>query len=138
MEQSKIQFDIPILRKFEFAENSFIPQTNDFMLGIKIENKYKKDEKLNKAQVILSVDIGEKSDKSPYYIGVEYSANFVWENGIPNIDDYLNINAPALLYGYVRTLVSIVLSNTKFMRIDLPFMDFSKIVNESKRDNNGI
>lgn len=135
MEQSKIQFDIPILRKFEFIENDFVTQTNDFMLGIKIENKYKKDEKLYRAQVVLNVDIGEKSRKSPYYIGVEYSANFIWENEISNIDDYLNINAPALLYGYVRTLVSIVLSNTKFMRIDLPFMDFSKIVNESKMSN---
>ena len=135
MKQSKIQFDIPILRRFEFIENNFITQTNDFMLGIKIENKYKKDEKMDRAQVILSVDIGEKNEKSPYYISVEYSANFIWENGIPNIDDYLNINAPALLYGYVRTLVSTVLSNTKFMRLDLPFMDFSNTVNKGKKNN---
>lgn len=130
MEQSRIQFDMPVLIKCEYTENSDVQQgISD--ISINIENKYKKDADNNIANVKLDVKVGEKNNRSPFYINVIFSANFKWENEITNPDDFLNVNAPALLYSYVRPIVSSLVSNTKFVRFDLPFMDFSSIVKKS-------
>lgn len=128
MEQSRIQFYKPILKVLEFVENEIKLQSDsNFDLKINIENKYKKNDD-STAIVILDVKIGEKSDESPFYINIVYSANFRWDEEITNPDDFLNINAPALLYSYIRPIVSSIMANTKYNRLDLPFMDFSKVV----------
>ena len=129
MEQSKIQFYKPILKSLEFVENEINAQINSsFDLKINIANKYKKNDNDNTAIVVLDVKIGEKGNESPFYINIVYSANFRWDNEIINPDDFLNINAPALLYSYIRPIISTLMANTKYNRLDLPFMDFSKVV----------
>ncbi len=128
-----MQFDTPILKECVYIENDFKPQENlNLSLNLNVENKYGKNDSKKMAQVTLTVIVGEQSERLPFYIKVVYAAHFKWDESITDPDKYLSMNAPALLYGYARTVISDIIAKSNFPRLDLPFLDFSTMKNSKE------
>ena len=136
MGKSSIQFNAPVLKECIYIENDFKPKEGaNVSLKLNVENKYAKNDVNRIAQVILTVTVGEQSINLPFYIKVVYLAHFRWDESVKDPDNYLSMNAPALLYGYVRTVVSDIIAKSNFPRLDLPFLDFSSMKNNKEEIN---
>ena len=61
-------------------------------------------------------------------------SEFSWEDEKEDdlISELLNINAPALLTGYMRPIISLITSSSRFPTFNLPFLDFTQQYKEIK------
>lgn len=123
--KSKIKFKKPYLKCVKFE--SFLIGASSRIADINFNTNVKLLSNGNNAIVTLVVEIPKKDDKTSYSILVEYESLFTWDSDVDNVMNYLKVNASALLYSYIRPVVSFltVLSNND--RVDLPFMDFTSL-----------
>lgn len=130
MKKSNLKFSAPFIKKIEYIfypefknnADSEISITNKFSVAIK---KLSKD----KAVVDLCLTVGDKSkDKSPFYINMIISAHFKWDDSYDEktIQDLLTLNAPALLLGYARPIVSTITGMSPYPAYNLPFYNFTE------------
>lgn len=85
----------------------------------KIEDK-------NEAIVELTITVGNDDNLNPFYIKAIESAKFKWSDSTKiNEDKLLEQNAPALLIGYLRPIISIITASFPFSAYNLPFIDFT-------------
>ena len=82
----------------------------------------------NRAEVALNITIGEVSAYIPFFINIKMSSIFIWEDKLENndIDELLSVNAPSLIFSYIRPIVALITQQSKYPSYNLPFMDFSK------------
>lgn len=137
MKESLFQFSKPLLEDVVFKVNDGEIQ------GEKIEIKHevfvKVDENSDNSKetlVHVKVRIGgpSKTDDSidvdayPFFIEISMQSNFIFEKiedeALKN--ELLRKNAPVLLVSYIRTIVHIITSMSKFPAFDIPFLDFSE------------
>ena len=110
--------------------------------SFKINKNYKKEEiKLdintkvniaksntdNLASVTLILEIFKEEDleNNPYYIKLEIEGHFEWRN-IENIEQYLQVNAPAVLFSYLRSIIIQLTVMSGFPPLNLPLINFNK------------
>jgi len=128
LKESKFQFKNPTLNNLSFCINEDFQEEKYNGLGDIISNlEIKKLNDQNKALVILSLKIGDKSDKKPFCIEICMQSEFIWENlDDEKVNSLLRLNAPALLVSYMRPYISTVTNGSKYPIFNLPFIDFSK------------
>lgn len=129
MKQSNLKFTNPIVTKFEFLTN---PNFKMEDITLNVQNTFgveiSKSVDDNEAIVQLNVCIGSKHFESdiPFYIDMTIGAKFLWDDVYDEktIQNLLSINAPALLLGYARPMVSYITSSGPFSTYTLPFYNF--------------
>ena len=107
MEESFFQFKDPVLLKLDYKENQNFDyeKFNEMKLDFEISVNKSKN---NQAFVTLSLVIGEDAN-NPFYLSISMGSEFSWEDEKEDdlISELLNINAPALLTGYMLSLIHI-------------------------------
>ena len=129
MKTSSFQFTNPVLVNFVLEVNkAFNKKTKkeiDIPSGFNVS--IHENEDANEAIVELTVEIGKKDKTMPYYLCATEGAKFKWsEEAKEKKDVLLQQNAPALLLGYIRSIIAMVSSATPFDTINIPFMDFTQ------------
>lgn len=125
---SKFQFNNPVLKGLTFKINSNFNE--DTYTGIKLSGKTKitKLRQKNKAKVAFHLLVGEKAIHCPFYIDIEMEAVFTWENNLDKnmVDKLLKVNAPSLLLGYMRPLISNITTLSPYPTFNIPFLDMQE------------
>lgn len=128
LKESEFQFRNPTLNNLSFYINEDFQEEKYKGLGDITSNlEIKRQEDKNKALVILSLKIGEKSDDRPFCIEICMQSEFIWKNlDDEKVKSLLSLNAPALLVSYMRPYISTVTNGSKYPIFNLPFIDFNK------------
>lgn len=136
MKKSEFQFSNPYIKEsvfklndnFKFNNDELIKMTTDVKLYEVFVNKENRCAKTG-----IEVAVGEESSEYPFFINIKMEAEFMWTDTIKmDIDELLKINAPSLLLGYVRPIVSLLTANSPYTAYHLPFINFAL----KKRKNN--
>ena len=110
MKKSNFQLVRQRLLKVEFLVNKKYKPSKDHQIPIEYypDIKVQKHKNQNSAFVTFNMEIfkNDGSDKYPFYIALSIQGHFRWNEGLENIDNYLHINAPAVLMSYLRSIVS--------------------------------
>lgn len=128
MKDSNFQFSNPALVDLDFHINKDFQPNDDKPLNVNtsFNINISKQENISQAIVELEIVIGEKDNNFPFYIKAKEGAAFKWNEGITSADDFLRINAPALLIGYLRPIIATITSASPFNTYHIPFVDFTK------------
>lgn len=82
-------------------------------------------EQKKEAIVELTIELGcdEKSINSPFALKIIIGAKFLWDNTLDEemLNSLLTINAPSLLLGYAKPVISNITANS-MGAYDLPFI----------------
>ena len=140
MSVSNFQFRRPLLMDVNFHRNEGISvkEKVDPVLHL-LHQVYKIEGKDNEAVVELTLQINKQEDKlierAPYWLEVKYGAMFEWKDGDDEklIQNYLNINAPAMLLSYIRPVVAQLTSASPFGTYHVPFINMAELL--GKKDD---
>lgn len=125
MEKSGFQFSNPIFKEIGLKTNENFDEESFNGINIETSTEIKKFNDEKKAMVTLHIKIGEEKSEYPFCINCRVCSEFVWESDMDKIDDYLDINAPALLLSYSRPYISMLTASTEYPAFNIPFMSFS-------------
>ena len=91
-------------------------------IDISIEKRGNKE-----ATVKLSVKIGEKSDKDPYFIRAVEKSDFRWSDEVEDnmVESLLSQNAPSLLLSYLRPIIVQITASSPYGIYNIPFVNFA-------------
>lgn len=127
--ESAFQFSDPSLTKIEFCVNEGFENNREKEVKIAVNMAFQIDrsQKDNSARVELTLEIGEKSTSDPFYVCASEAADFRWPNELKQemVEKLLNQNAPSLLLGYLRPIISQITAASPYNAYNLPFIDFS-------------
>lgn len=128
MKESSFQFNNPSLVDLYFHINKDFKAKEDGPLNVNtsFNVNISKHETAPQAIVELEIIIGTENDTFPFYIKATEGALFKWDAGNALVDDFLDINAPALLLGYLRPVIASITSASPFNTYNIPFFDFTK------------
>jgi len=131
MGTSQFQFSDPMLSELQFYINEEYEAENED-IGVNLRMHVNKNRIADTEAVVeLTVVIGEKSEKSPFFITANEGAIFKWEEGAfekeQELEKFLNINAPALLLSYLRPVIANITMASKYPAYNIPFINFSKV-----------
>lgn len=127
MKKSDFQFKNPRLVDIEFVVNKDFANIDEgesdlaFNANVNI-NKFKD---LSEAVVELTITIGTKEQESPFYIKATEGAIFRWNESVNGKEDQLlEQNAPAILIGYLRPIISMITAASPFEAYNIPAINF--------------
>ncbi len=82
----------------------------------------------------LGVNIEDKNKS--FKIDIEAIANYAFENNesLEKLDDFFYINAPALLFPYIRAYISTLTNLSGFETINLPTLNMTGVGNDLKNN----
>lgn len=128
-----IRFKNPHLTNLNFGinENFDIEKFEGFgKLKLKVKKSFKEDynkEDLEGSSLVsLEVKIGESKEVYPFYAEISVEAIFEWDNfNSEQVEQFLNVNAAAVLYSYCRTHISYVTAASGLPSYSLPFYNFT-------------
>lgn len=126
--KSEFQFTTPALLNIEFHINDNFNEEVSVTFEVKTSTEVKRSSDSNEAMVFLGVEIGEKSEKYPFYVRAKEYAKFKWKADVYTEDQVVRLlkqNAPALLLSYLRPVISSVTGASVFHAYDIPFMNFA-------------
>ncbi|MCD6577996.1 protein-export chaperone SecB [bacterium] len=129
MKDSEFQLLSQRLRRVDFEINKgFKNKSKGIRLKLFPEAEVHKDKKENKAIVIFKLKIFDKKEleKYPFFMNLEIEGVFSWSENVDNIDEYLKINAPAVLMSYLRSIVTQLTVFAGYPPLILPLIDFTK------------
>jgi len=120
---SGFQFKNPKIKYLLFHVNENFDETKyeglDVSYGARISEKVD-----STAAVDLQIRVGEKSEKTPYFLELVIFSEFRWTDDIDgNVDSYLKCNATIALMSYARPIISHTTSDAGFRAFNLPFVD---------------
>ena len=128
--ESAFQFTNPALMDLSFCINENFDNKNnsEVQIGMKISIKVFKSNKPNEASVHLTVEIGEKDERIPFWIKGTEAADFKWEEEIDDSmsERLLKQNAPSLLLSYLRPIIAQVTAASSYGIYNIPFINFAK------------
>ena len=127
--KSKLIFNKYIIKEIEFKyHEGFKEKPIDILFDIDKETKYI----ANKNIVDLDVRIFEDNEKYPFYMKVVLRGFFTIENNEDNIN--FEPNAIAILYPYIRSIVSTYTANANIMPLTLPVINVNKLLKDKEKD----
>lgn len=144
MKKSPFKFTDPVLEECEFYTNkgyiNEIRAKSEKRNPIKMEINVKTEGgEITEERCILSlqVEVGSKVDTCPFYARVKMKAFFQTTENISEElkGSFMKINAPALLYSYIRPIISSLTGNSMFPRYNLPFMNFTNNHEQDDKDD---
>ena len=128
--ESAFQFSNPSLTKMEFYINEEFESSQDKEVKIAVNMGVQIDRSAtdNNARVSLTLEIGKKDSDDPFYVCATEMAEFRWSEALNNemVEKMLNQNAPSLLLGYLRPIISQITAASPYNAYNLPFIDFSR------------
>ena len=128
--ESAFQFSNPSLTKMEFCINEEFESSQDKEVKIAVNMGIQIDRSStdNNARVSLTLEIGKKDSEDPFYVCATEMAEFRWSGALNNemVEKMLNQNAPSLLLGYLRPIISQITAASPYNAYNLPFIDFSR------------
>lgn len=119
-----------IIKVFYETNKNFI---FDKEVSLKISNNVKiaksLDQKKRESIVILSFGIFSDEDLSdvPFKMNMEIEGCFIWNEKLDNdsrLDDLLRQNAPAVLYSYLRPIITLITIEANMPPLVIPLMNF--------------
>ena len=122
----------PRIRTFEFKLNKEYKFDGEIKLELSNNIQISKgiDEHANQAVVILSLGIFETHNliDSPFQIHAEIEGNFKWMENLEkdqnSLDMMLRQNAPAILYSYIRPIITMMTVEANLPPLIIPLMNF--------------
>ena len=128
--KSKLIFNKYIIKEIEFKyHEEFKEKPIDILFDIDKETKYI----ANKNMIVdLDVRIFEDNEKYPFYMKVVLRGFFTIENNEDNIN--FEPNAIAILYPYIRLIVSTYTANANIMPLTLPVINVNKLLKDKEKD----
>ena len=128
--ESAFQFSNPSLTKMEFCINEDFENSWDKEVKIAVNMGIQIDRSStdNNARVSLTLEIGKKDSSDPFYVWATEMAEFRWPDSLnlEMVEKLLNQNAPSLLLGYLRPIISQITAASPYNAYNLPFIDFSE------------
>lgn len=136
--KSIFQFNDPEIIESIFLINENYKETVDIDdVNFNINVKITKHEDESPAEVTLTVanfDFPniEEVESTPYYLYVTMRALFFWDDSLKNeeLNNFLQINAPSLIFSYLRPYISQLTSNSKYGPLNIPFINFTNQVDD--------
>lgn len=129
--KSKLIFNKYIVKDILFEYNENFKEKS-----IEIEFKIDKNINYNKDQMIvdLKVEIFDRDDKYPFYMVITIRGFFTIENN----DERINFepNAIAILYPYIRSIVSTYTAQANIMPLILPVINVNKLLEDKEKSEN--
>lgn len=125
--KSKLIFNKYIVKEINFDYNENFKER-----PVEIEFKISKNINYDKDKMIvdLKVDIFEDNDKYPFYMSVSIRGFFTIENNDENIN--FEPNAIAILYPYIRSIVSTYTAEANIMPLILPVVNVNKLLEDKE------
>lgn len=89
-------------------------------------------------QLHLGVNI-EDENKS-FKIEIEAIANYIFENkeGLEKLNNFFYVNAPALLFPYIRAYISTLTNLSGFEPINLPTLNMTRLGEDLKKNTTEV
>ena len=128
MQESVFQFSRPKIKNIQYSILEEYKPEENVNLHQHFHRNITRIEQKNEAIVELTIELGcdEKSINSPFALKITIGAIFSWDNTLDEemINSLLTFNAPALLIGYARPVISNITINS-MGAYDLPFISFA-------------
>lgn len=126
MSTSKFQFISPYLVELSFVVNpEFNVEDDEFEMKNSFFVNVKKMQNTNRAKVELTLEINMENEDAPFQLKIKVASDFIWEElDGEKVDSLLNMNAPALLLGYMRPIVANITNSSSFPVYNIPFINF--------------
>ena len=128
MKPSKFQFLNPYLEEVYFAANAYFQsdvETNQVEMQNVFHINVKRSKDANRANVELILESNLDNEEAPFKLRIKVASDFKWEDlNEEVVDSMLNLNAPALLLGYMRPIVAGITNSSNFPAYNLPFYNF--------------
>lgn len=134
MKNSEFQLiNKPIIKKSYFELNEdFLNKDKEILLDIKNTVSVFTNECSDEAKVTLDLWIFKDKDfdEIPFRINILIEGEFAWNEAIGDKEEILNIllnqNAPAILYSYIRPVITSMTVEANISPLVIPIMDFTK------------
>ena len=131
MKRSDFNFNQPYIKECFFKLNNEFKATDDninLSTNIETYNSFEPNEKNDSAMCGLIVEIGEESPQSPFFVKINIEAIFSWDDSKSEseITDFFKVNAPSLLVGYARPIITYLTANSPYPPFNLSFINFTE------------
>ncbi len=125
MKKSSFQFSNPHIEEISFTKNkNFEPSKNmDTHISTEVNRS---ENNSNTADVTLCIDLG--SNKQPFCLNLKMTAKFTWDETIEDVENYLKVNASALLMSYARPIIAFLTAQAGYPALHMPFVNFTESV----------
>ena len=128
MKESNLKFSNPIVEELLYNISEKYNPSIAPIVNNNFEVNIVRSESINEAVVRLKViiDANQEGTNSPFSVSLTIGAKFVWNNSYDEetISSLLSINAPALLLGYARPIISSITNTCPCGSYNLPFYNF--------------
>ena len=125
---SSLKFINYIVNNVYFNYNQKQNSEKNWKLTFNFRNVTKINEEKNKLEISLSTDIFKDIEDAPFNMSVEIVGFFELE-GIGDISHY-EANAIAIMYPYLRAIISTYTSSANVMPIILPAININAVLNK--------
>lgn len=125
---SSLKFVNYIVNNVYFNYNQKQNSERNWKLTFNFRNVTKINEEKNKMEISLSTDIFKDIEDAPFNMSVEIIGFFELE-GIGDISHYES-NAIAIMYPYLRAIISTYTSSANVMPIILPAININAVLNK--------
>ena len=118
----------------QFTEEIIFKKNSDFK-DRKIKLKFSHrleikniDEGSSNVKLIFNIFTEEELAESPFFISITQSGKFEYPSNLDknNLENLLNINAPAVLLSYIRGIISQITAFSGYQALIIPLMNFTK------------
>ena len=120
--------------KSQFTEEIIFKKNSDFKdrkIKLKFSHKLEIkniDETSSSVKLIFNIFTEEELEVSPFFISITQLGEFQYPSDLDKTDleNLLNINAPAVLLSYIRGLISQITAFSGYPALIVPLMNFAK------------
>lgn len=134
---SKLRFENYIVKKIKFDLNESFSGNSELELAFKFNHELQLDYEEKRAVVVLDCILFENSIKNDYPFGLEVSLlgffefdTNLEENQIINL---LEVNGTAILFPYLRSLITTITSNVGIRPIIIPTMNIVEMIRNNEK-----
>lgn len=128
--KSSFQFIEHIITKSIFINKKINKNKKDYNLNLKPSGILNNESK--QFQLALDLEIVDKEEES--LLNVEIIGFFKYQGEIEEVKDFLYLNAPALLYPYLRAYVSTLTTLSGLGTYTLPTMNLIGLKNDIEKN----
>lgn len=129
---SSLKFNNYIVNEVNFKSNRIQDDKKSWRLTFDITNSTKVNEKRDKMEIILKVNVFKNQETAPFNMEVEVSGFFELE-GEDDITKY-EANAIAIMYPYLRAIVSTYTSAANVAPVILPAINVNAMLRNKKEN----
>lgn len=129
MKRSNLKFTNPIITRLNYEINANNNQPDKIAISNAFNVNVERLEDKCEAVVELNIIIGNKEENpSPFFIDMVIGAAFKWDDSYDEetVQSLLSVNAPALLLGYARPIISTITNMSPYATYNIPFYNFTE------------